>query len=57
MRDDDVTAEAAPIHPEPALLGGYTALVEGAWMGSPQGADVLESLHSSSFRLRWPRCG
>jgi putative peptidoglycan lipid II flippase len=49
------TADPKDFTPDRQMLGGYAALAEGAWMGSPQSADVLDALHTSGFRLRWPR--
>src|SRR5262245_55297881 len=50
-----VVTAAAETEIQPQMLGGSAALAEGAWLGSPQGADVLESLHTRRFRLRLPR--
>jgi putative peptidoglycan lipid II flippase len=42
------------------MVGGYTALAEGAWMGAAQASDVLEPLHvirprRAPWRPRLPR--
>ncbi|HEX5505525.1 MAG TPA: murein biosynthesis integral membrane protein MurJ [Thermomicrobiales bacterium] len=39
----------------PAMLGGYAALAEGAWMGAAQASDVLEPLGVAAPRRRWAR--
>src|SRR2546430_15981856 len=38
--------------PAPVLLGGFAALAESAWMGTPQGSDVLEQLGIARRRFR-----
>src|SRR5438477_12023257 len=49
------TADPKDFTPDRQMVGGYVGLAEGAWMGAPQSADILDVLHTSSFRLRWPR--
>lgn len=49
------TADPKDFTPDRQMLGGYAGLAEGAWMGSPQSADVLDVLQTSGFRLRRPR--
>jgi putative peptidoglycan lipid II flippase len=38
----------------PAMMGGYTALAESAWMGSPQATEALDTLHTRRFAVRLP---
>jgi putative peptidoglycan lipid II flippase len=35
----------------PVMLGGFTAIAEGAWMGAAQASDVLEPLNVNRRRL------
>jgi hypothetical protein len=36
------------------MLGGYTALAEGAWMGAAQASEVLEPLRLARPRIARP---
>jgi putative peptidoglycan lipid II flippase len=48
-------AAEVEIESPPTMLGGYAAIAESAWMGSPQATEALEPLHTRRFALRLPR--
>jgi putative peptidoglycan lipid II flippase len=39
---------------QPLMFGGFSALAESAWMGSPQATEALEPLRTRRFALRLP---
>jgi hypothetical protein len=43
---------AQPSEAPKLMLGGYAAMAESAWMGSVQGSEVLESIHTAPAARR-----